>query len=322
MDLITPTNRPTLRAFALPWRGASLGTLCAPLRHMRQTEPNIIVLAGLLLIWPTLVGCAPQTQYRRTALVAAPVSETLIRQPRGTVQVLGSVEGGVQDTDNFPEVGDPSVLRPTLWTSGELRIRVGDYVTLGMQATYASSRVSDGSAYGTPPLDKPRSYGGFGPNLAVHIPLSDTTLLGFAAAVTLGVMPWTVYERTRPPGATEHGFDPSSHRIVESGHDVAPLMRLSVGANHRLAPWVDIDYGLSLQNAAINVGFDEVAAEGSTLTFATFGVVPWFGLSLRTPQGLLFRASYAYPLGFTDYGGGQGGTGTFLVAIGADLDVD
>ena len=97
-------------------------------------------------------------------------------------------------------------------------------------------------------------------------------------------------------------------------------MRLSVGANHRLAPWVDIDYGLSLQNAAINVGFDEVAAEGSTLTFATFGVVPWFGLSLRTPQGLLFRASYAYPLGFTDYGGGQGGTGTFLVAIGADLD--
>ena len=166
MDLITPTKRPTLRALALPWRGASLGTLCAPLRHMRQTEPNIIVLAGLLLIWPTLVGCAPQTQYRRTALVAAPVSETLIRQPRGTVQVLGSVEGGVQDTDNFPEVGDPSVLRPTLWTSGELRIRVGDYVTLGMQATYASSRVSDGSAYGTPPLVKPRSYGGFGPNLA------------------------------------------------------------------------------------------------------------------------------------------------------------
>jgi hypothetical protein len=33
----------------------------------------------------------------------------------------------------------------------------------------------------------------------------------------------------------------------------------------------------------------------------------------------MFRASYAYPLGFTDYGGGQGGSGTWLIAIGADL---
>lgn len=144
--------------------------------------------------------------------------------------------------------------------------------------------------------------------------------LGFSAAVTLGVMPWTVYERTRPPRPAEHGFDPSTHRVVESGHDVAPLIRLSVGANHRLTSWLDIDYGLSLQNAAINVGFDEAAAEGSTLQFSSFGVVPWFAFTMRAPQGLLFRGSYAYPLGFTAYGGGQGGTGTFLVAIGVDLD--
>ena len=89
---------------------------------MCHTESHVFVLVGLLLLWPALGACAPQTQYRRTALVAAPVSETLIRQPRGDVQVLGSVEGGLQDTDDYPEVGDPSVLRPTLWTSGELRL--------------------------------------------------------------------------------------------------------------------------------------------------------------------------------------------------------
>jgi hypothetical protein len=53
---------------------------------------------------------------------------------------------------------------------------------------------------------------------------------------------------------------------------LAPLIRLSVGANHRLRQWLDMD----------DVSFCDLAAEGSTLTFATFGAVPWFGLSLRT----------------------------------------
>lgn len=88
--------------------------------------------------------------------------------------------------------GTPARHVLTLWTSGELRFRVGDYVTLGIHGTYASSRVSEGSAYGTPPVDRARSHGGFGPNASAHVPLTDNARLGFAAAVVLGTVTPTV----------------------------------------------------------------------------------------------------------------------------------
>jgi len=274
----------------------------------------------VLALLALLVGCAPQTLYRRTALVPTTVTESLVRAPRGGVQATGAVDTGAEGSNHFPELGDASVLRANTSLHGEVRLAAGAYVYVGAQGMYAHVRMANESATATPPLGRRASTGGFGPNLSVHVPLNQRITLGMGAALTLGFAPWTVYERIAPTTGDESVFIPAEHRIASQGRDILVFMRIAAGLSHRLHEWVDLDYGLSLQNAAFNVGFDNVPASGSTLRASSFGVLPFVAVNLRMPSGFLTRFGYSLPLGFAAYESNSIGTGNFHFALGVDLD--
>lgn len=274
-----------------------------------------------LTLLTLLVGCAPQALYRRTALVPTPVAESLVRAPRGSVQATGAIDTGADGRNRFPELGEASVLRADTSAHGEVRFTASRHVVIGAQAMYAHVRMAHESATATPPLGRRASTGGFGPNLSVHAPVRPRVTLGFGAALTLGFAPWTVYERLVPStGMEESEFVPSEHRIADQGRDVLVFVRIAAGVSHRLHDWVDLDYGLSLQNAAFNVGFGDTPASGSTLRASSFGVLPFVGVSVRVPNGFLARFAYALPLGFGAYDSDSIGTGNFHFAFGVDFD--
>ena len=83
------------------------------------------------------------------------------------------------------------------------------------------------------------------------------TTLAIASAVTFGFVPWTAYERVSPqdPSGEESQFDPGEHVVTDRGRDVMLLGRFSLGFSHRITRWFDLNYGVSVQNAAYNIGF-------------------------------------------------------------------
>jgi hypothetical protein len=273
-----------------------------------------------LTLLTLLVGCAPESLYRRTALVPTPVAESLVRAPRGAVQATGAIDTGAEGVNRYPELGEASVLRADTSVHGEVRFTAGRHVVIGAQAMYAHVRMAHESATATPPLGRRASTGGIGPNLSVHVPVHPRVTLGFGAALTLGIVPWTVYERLMPSTGVESEFVPSEHRIANQGRDVLVFVRIAAGVSHRLHDWVDLDYGLSLQNAAFNVGFSDTPASGSTLRVSSFGVLPFVGVTLRLPNGFLARFAYAVPFGFAAYDSDDGSIGNFQFAVGVDLD--
>lgn len=97
------------------------------------------------------------------------------------------------------------------------------------------------------------------------------------------------------------------------------LTRLSGAVNYSLHEYFELHSGLSFQNHVVNIGFDDQARQGSTLSASDVGVVPYLGVRATTEQGLYAVAQSYFPLGYEQLNGPQlGGS----LQLGADLDSD
>lgn len=274
-------------------------------------------LVCLSLVVPTAVGCAPQTAYRRSALVASPRGDTLTTPLRGDVQLGGTASHTDSGTDPAPEVGDPALHVAQTRLRGHARFRAGDYVTLGGEVSWSHLSLSDPSAHGTPPVTG-ENIVGLGPTVSVHLaPKGSRASFAFAAALTVQSVPYTIWERTTPAGVTDSSFDPAVHRVASEGSDLLVLTRVSGAVNYTLHEHFQLHSGLSFQNHVVNIGFDDQEREGSTLSASDLGVVPYLGAKATTEHGLYAVAQWYFPLGYEQLNGPRMGGS---ITLGAELD--
>ena len=276
-------------------------------------------LACFLAVALAAAGCAPQTAFRRSALVPAPTGDTYITPVEGHTQLAGQVTHGTVGYDELPEIEQPSLHVARTQLRGHARFRVGEYVTIGGEASYSHVELSEPNAVGVPPVTRDHVWG-IGPVVSVHFgPSKSNVSFGLSAALTLESVPYAIWERTTPhdPFTDGWGFDPEQHRLAEEGSDMMLLTRISGGMTYRFLEELSLHTGLSFQNHAVNIGYDDQERDGSTLSATDIGVVPFVGVKARLPDdGLYAMGQWYAPLGFEQLEGAQWGA---LVQLGADL---
>ncbi len=277
----------------------------------------------LRLVWLTLfvwlVGCAPATTYRRTALVPAPRGDTFTNRVRGVAELAGQAGYSIAPADRTGRVvGDPGLYVTTAQFGAHARFRLGRYFVVGAEGRFGHSELSE-AMVGVPPLEG--VTWGLGPTLSVHFPVSERVHLGIASAVWMQSVPWSTWELVEggaPPGTQTFRDGDATYRISEATADVLPMFRLSFGVEADLNEWFSLFGAVSLQNALLNIGFDDEPRDGSTLSADHLGVVPNIGASFRH-EALLVRVQYYVPVGFSGQQGGAIGPGGFEVTLAADL---
>ncbi|MEO0813444.1 MAG: hypothetical protein AAFY60_11315, partial [Myxococcota bacterium] len=111
------------------------------------------------LIVPLVAACAPNTQFRRTALVPAPTPVQRSGAPlaAGEIRAQGHLElsegrtrsGSVSSLDPIiSSRGDPGLLTPELIFGGSIYGAVSDHFELGVHGRFASSRNAERGAIG------------------------------------------------------------------------------------------------------------------------------------------------------------------------------
>lgn len=277
----------------------------------------LLTALSLLLAGAATSGCAPQTAFRRSALVPAPTGEYLTTPVEHDVQFGGTVSHTTSSYDDLPDIGDPALHVARTELRGHLRFEVGPYVTIGGEGNYSHFDLSEPSAYGTPPVTG-KSTWGLGPVFSVHVgPDKSDVSFGLSAALTLQNVPWTTWERTSPPTLDDWGFDPADHRIAEEGTDLMLLTRISGAVNYRIWRGLSLHTGLSFQNHVVNIGFDDQERDGSTLTANDLGVVPYVGANFVTEDGFWVLGQFYTPIGYEQLNGVQVGG---MLTLGADLE--
>lgn len=285
------------------------------LRHVAPLLPLIALVAG----------CAPQTRFRRTAFVPTPRADSLTQEVRGDVELVG--EANVTDVgyDWVPEVGDPALHAAHTEFQGQARFRVGRHFALGAQALYSHTGLSRATTVGTPPMSGESLYG-VGPNVSMHFGggIDDSRMrwgFGMGLALQFVSVPYSVWERNDGGTSLEDIIDPeaSNYHLVESGRDVHGLVALSIGGTFGINEYVDLFGGVSIQNSMTNIGFDDQQRDGSTITAGEVGAVPFLGVTGHVPGGLLLRAQYGFPIGFSQFYADDTSWGTVQFTIGAEL---
>jgi hypothetical protein len=265
-------------------------------------------------------GCAPNTTFRRAAVVPTPTGETFTNPVRGDVEVAGSFATSAGSvTELVPEVGDPGLHVAHTQFGGHVRFRLNDHITAGGQAMVTHSSLSDPSAFGVPDIDS--FVWGAGPNVAVHFGDEKTVMFGASLAVTFVEVPWATFRLREGVDPNGVGATVEDYELEELSAEPVLLFRLSTGVEWAMHPNVYLFGGLSLQNAASNIGFDDVARPGSTLTADSLGLVPYVGFTFRSNVGLFGRVQYYVPVGYGDlFNGALGPWGGVELMIGTSLD--
>ncbi len=262
-------------------------------------------------------GCAPQTAFRRSALVPAPTGEHLTAPIERNVQFGGTVSHTDSGYESFPAVGDPALHVARTQMRGHVRFKAGPNVTLGGEANYSHFELSEPNSYGTPPVTG-KSTWGVGPVFSLHVgPDKSDLSFGFSGALQLQSVPWTIWERTTPATITDWGFDEADHEVTAEGTDLILLTRVSGAMNYRIYRGLSLHTGVSFQNHVVNIGFDDQDRQGSTLTANDLGIVPYVGAHFVSDEGFYVLAQGYTPIGYEQLRGVQMGG---MLTIGADLE--
>jgi len=271
-----------------------------------------IIYVSFLLV--AISGCVPVTQYVRSANVPSATGETLTLPMHNTVEMSGSFS--YNDSFNAAyyhlpstlvyDVNDPLVLQSTVHLEGLVRISVHSNVAIGAHGTIDLFRVGD---YLHLPFDNTPSVG-VGPNVAFHFhPGSENFTIGMSGALTFASIPWNSWALQNPQAAGRRTsvFDPSLYYRRESSSDILYLYRASVGVSYLFAGHIEPFGGISMQNEATNIGFDNVNRGGSTLSARDLNIVPYVGVSANL-WPVFVRFQCYLPLNVTRSAQGEFGT--------------
>lgn len=280
------------------------------------TKNRLLTFTSLAVL--LAAGCAPQTRYRRSAVVPTPRGDDLTQDFAGRVEVSGSVAHTDVETDLLPRAGDPALLATETTFDGRVRFRVGEHIAFGLHGLYSHSTFAQQTAWGAPPMHDQSIYG-FGPNLSFHVGDRKRYVIGGGFGLTFMNTPWSVWERTSDPTLPELLDDIAGYEQIDEGREMLLLTTLSLGATWVVHPSFELFGGLSVQSSLTNIGFDDQARDGSTLSADEFGVTPFLGATGRIPGGAFVRGQYYVPIGFEQFTLGSASWGGVQLTVGVDI---
>jgi hypothetical protein len=225
-----------------------------------------------------VAGCAPQTQYRRTAYVPAvrPLAFDGLTAPAGTLRVEGSMTETDVATRLISQPGDTAVLVPRWTVEGSAVVAVNSHVELGIRGSFAHYDWSQPNAAGAMPLPTAPSSTGYGPEVRLSFPLSADRAfaLGIAANLMLYNVPYAEWQLTGPgsssalPSCTPSPTCVDGYVLHDNRSDAPIVYAVGVYPSYAFGP--DGEYGhvvgmIDATSGFSNDGFSDKPANGSTL---------------------------------------------------------
>ncbi len=241
-----------------------------------------------------LAGCAPLTQYRRSALTPAPAPPPWHGEPLGAANAELGVQVGGRSVDERPvaQVGDPALWIPEFEVNATVMGGITDWFDLGGVVTYSHVKLAEANTVGTPPLPADADdVWAVGPVLAMGGKFLDGRMFagGFAALEYVS-LPWSTWELTSVTGP--------QYRLKDSGYDQGLLYRFGAFLGGRPIPMLAIYGGIIAASSWVNDGFSDHQASGSTLEQAGPAWLPVLGVSLDFDPDvpLYLRSALTFPI--------------------------
>ena len=312
-------------------RGTTANGEIEPKAMSRRRQPiwagRVTAATGLLAL-ATIVACAPPPTFRRSALVPSPTGEPLATPMTSGAELSGTVSHTDTASDPIPNLGDPAVHVARTQIEGHLRAALGEHFALGGQLYFSHASFSHPSTFGTPPVQGNDIWGGstvwgLGPVASFQL-TPKGSMLGFTAVTAFNLVnvPWTTWRRTSPAAVGDSwAFDPADHEVDDTGTDFILLYRFSTALTIAPDDRFTLFVGVSAQNAAINIGFDDQERDGSTVTASEHGIVPFVGGQFRA-GGALLGVQYYLPLGYSHLDGWwpiERNLGGLAITLGGEL---
>lgn len=253
---------------------------------MRKRVVWVVLVAGLL------AGCAPMTQYRRSALTPAPSAPAWHGEPVGAQRVeLGAqMSGRVVEERLVAEVGDPALWIPTFEVGATVMGGITDWLDLGGVFQYSHVEMATPNVVGTPPLPGDgNDVWSLGPQIGMGGKFLDGKLFaGGYLALQYVALPWATWELQSD----------RSYALVDSGFDQGLLYRIGAFFGGRPDPLVALYAGLVVTSSWVNIGFSDEEASGSTLEQDVPSLLPLVGahLDLGPYAPLFLRSTMTFPI--------------------------
>lgn len=280
---------------------------------------------GLLCVW-VMVGCAPDSRYRRTGEIPAarPLSWNGRTAKKGTLRLEGAASHTAIHRNYSPREGDTALHVPALTLDGVAVIALTGGLELGLRGSYASYAWTEPTATGTMPLPGHDPIFGYGPELRGTIWFDEERRfgLGLAGNVLFYSVPTALWEIA--PGcspATDTCADvldgSPSYRLVREKRENEWVASVAIYPSYAFGPegkYGHLFGGLSTHKGFQNNGFSDTAG-GPLLESAGFVWSPGIGYgwqyeAFRIAGMLSFPitsssspVSYRVPTGFLSVGG-------------------
>jgi hypothetical protein len=236
-----------------------------------------------------VAGCAPLTQYRRSAFVPAvrPIAFDGRTGPAGTLHLEGSITDTAVSPHLFPQPGDTAALVPHWSLEASASLAVVEHLEIGLRAAYADYSWSQASAAGTMPLPTAPPSTGYGPEVHVSFPLGkdDRFELGVAANLMLYNVPYAEWQLTGTNSSpAQAACAPSAtcvagYSLVDTRSDSPFVYSLGVYPSYAFGDHGEYGHVVGVVDATngfSNDGFSDKPANGSTLD--TVGPIWLLGL--------------------------------------------
>ena len=295
---------------------------------------NLLDIQGsasrLFLAVTVLVGsisCAPETRYRRTALVPAarayPWNGRTAKA--GSLRIEGALSYVNVDPNLFPQVGDTAVNVPRTTIDGAAALAVSGGFEVGLRYSYAAYEWRQRSAAGTMSIPSHSPVTGLGPEIRGTIWLDDEKrwALGIGGNLLVYSIPVALWERndTCTPSSTceisEGSFLTGRYELVEEDKESEDVYNVGVYPSVAFGSTGQYGHafgGLSLHTAFKNDGFSETD-DGPMLEGAGYVWLVGAGYGITVDA---FRAAAMMSLPMSDDPVDYAPP-TFFVTIGADL---
>jgi hypothetical protein len=254
----------------------------------------------------SLLACAPQTQYRRSAYVPAvrPIPfDGRIASP-GTLRIEGTATGTGVSENLAPQVGDSALLVPKVTLEGSAMVAVTPHAEFGLRASYADYAWRQASALGTMPVPSETASTGYGLEVHVALPLSKDgkVSVGFAGNVMLYHVPYAEWQLTGvgssppTPDCVPSTTCVSGYTLHDTRADDPLVYSLGLYPSYAFGDHGELGHIVGVIAATSgfkNNGFSDQPANGSTLDSVgpiwTLGAGYGFSRDWGRLSGLLYR---------------------------------
>lgn len=283
-----------------------------------------------IFLWLSAVtACAPDTRYRRTALV--PPARSFVWDGRtareGSLRVEASVSGSHVWENPLPIRGDTAVRVPTTMVDGAAAVALTRGFELGARYAFGAYDWSSESAYGTLEIPGSPSVSGLGPEARGTIRLGKDGAfgIGIGGNYLIYSIPTATWERddTCTPSSTcvsglGVSWVGSRYRLIDSETKSKAVINIGIYPSYEFSrgDYGHIFGGFSLHESFKNDGFSDdangKAVEGNGFIFlagAGYGIsVDMFRASAMVSYPFTSRESAVYYDSIS-----------FFLAIGVDL---